>query len=143
MERRCKIKKTLIMNSLISITIYLKLVSAIFNENFISHWKIALQKLWKMFFFSSSKKLFSFSRYSDLCISVFPSFPPVSHCFKGWSNINLKVYNINCPNKNLTTHFVWYLKKEKRYGIETLCIDRVSNKEHFYGKVMQKICTKS
>ena len=32
------------------------------------------------------------------------------------------------------THFVWYLKKEKRYDIETLSIDRVLNKEHFYGK---------
>ena len=34
---------------------------------------IALQKLWKMLFISS-KKLFSFSRYSNFCISVFSSF---------------------------------------------------------------------
>ena len=34
---------------------------------------IALPKLWKMFFISS-KKLFSFSRYSSFC-SFFPSFP--------------------------------------------------------------------
>ena len=102
---------------------------------------IALQKLWKMFF-NPSKKLFSISRYSDFCISVFPSFPPVSPCFRGWSNINLKVYNvINCPNKNLITHFVWYLEKEKRYDIETLSTDRVLNKEHFYGKVMQNLAS--
>ena len=40
----------------------LKHVSAIFYQIFIYHQKIALQKIWKMFFISS-KKLFSFSRY--------------------------------------------------------------------------------
>ena len=66
------------------------------------------------------------------------------HCFRGCSKINLKVYNvINCLNKNLITHFVLYSKKEKSYGIETLSIDRVLNKEHFYGKILQKMCTKS
>ena len=50
----------------------LKLVSAIFYEIFISHQTIVLQKLRKMLFISS-KKLFSFSRYSHFCISVFPS----------------------------------------------------------------------
>ena len=49
---------------------------------------------------------------------------------------------INCLNKNFITHFVWYLKKEKQYDIETLVIDTVSNKEHFYGKIMQKMCIK-
>ena len=29
------------------------------------------------------------------------------------------------------------------YVIETLAIDRVLNTEHFYGKIMQKIYTKS
>ena len=37
------------------------------------HQMIALDKLWKMFFISS-KKLISFSRYSNFCI-FFPSFP--------------------------------------------------------------------
>ena len=46
-------------------------------------------------------------------------------------------------NKNLLTHFVWYLEKEKRFDIETLPIDIVLNKENFYGKIMQKISTKS
>ena len=46
----------------------LKLVSAIFYQIFILYRMIT--------FFISSKKLFSFSRYSDFSISVFPSFSP-------------------------------------------------------------------
>ena len=91
--------------------------------------------------FISSKKLFSFSRYLNFCI--FPLFLPVSLCVRAWSKINLEVYDIiNCLNNNLI-HLVWYLEKEKRYGIEILSIDRVLNNEHFYGKIMQKMCTKS
>ena len=57
--------------------------------------------------------------------------------------MNLKVYDvINCLNQNLT-HFDSYLEKEKRYDIKTMSIDRTLNKEHFYGKMMQKMCTKS
>ena len=41
---------------------------------------------------------------------------------------------MKCLNKNLITHFAWYLEKEKRYDIKTFSIDRVLNKEHFYGK---------
>ena len=54
----------------------LKLVSAIFYQSFIFHQMIAL-KNWKMLFVSS-KKHFSFSRYSNLCFFVFilPSFFP-------------------------------------------------------------------
>ena len=104
---------------------------------------IALQKLWKMFFISS-KKLFLFSRYLNFCISISHLFLLVSHCFRAWSKINLKVYDdINCLNKNLITRFVWYLENEERYDIVTMSIDRVLNRKHFYGKVMQKICTKS
>ena len=51
----------------------LKLVSAIFIKCFFFNQIVALQKLWKMLFISS-KKLFSFSRYSIFCISVLPSF---------------------------------------------------------------------
>ena len=46
---------------------------------------------------------------------------------------------MNCLNKNLITYFVWYLKKEKRYDIETLSIDRVLNKEHHAENVYQKL----
>ena len=40
------------------------------------------------------------------------------------------------------THFVWYCEKEKSYDNETLPIDRVVIKEHFYAKIMQKISTR-
>ena len=50
---------------------------------------------------------------------------------------------MNCLSMNLTTHFVLYLEKEIRCDIETLSINRELNKEHFHGKIMQKICTKS
>ena len=46
-------------------------------------------------------------------------------------------------NKNLITQFVWCLKKEKGCGTETFSIDRVLNKDYFYGKIMQKLCTKA
>ena len=118
---------------------FLKLFSAIFYQKFILHQMITLHKLWKMRFISS-KKLFSFSRYSN-----FPSFPlflPVSYCFRDCWNINLEVSDvINCLNKNLITHLVWYLEKEKRYDIETFSIVRLLNKEHFYEKIMQKMFT--
>ena len=122
---------------------YLKLASAIFHQIFIVHQMIALQKLRKMFLFH----LKSSFRPQDIQIFVFPSSPlflSVSHCFRGWPKINLRVYDIiNCLNKRLITHFVWYLGKEKRYDIETLSVDRVLNKEHFYVEIMQKMCTKS
>ena len=54
-------------------------------------------------------------------------------------NISLVVCDIiNWLNKNLLTHFVWFFGKEKRYGIATFSVDRVSNKNHFYGKIMHK-----
>ena len=116
---------------------YLKLVSAIFYQTFIFHHMIALRKLRRIFILS--KKLFSFLRYSNFCIFVFPYFLPVSHCFSSWSKKNLKIYDfMNCLNKNLITHFVWYLKKEIRCHIETLSIDRVLNKDIF----MDKSCWK-
>ena len=40
--------------------------------------------------------------------------------------INLKVHDIiNCLNKNSMTHFVWYLKKAKKYDIQTLSIESI------------------
>ena len=78
---------------------------------------------------------------------VFPS-SPIFLCqsllYRAWSKINLKVHDVmKCLNKNLITHFVWYLRKKKSYDIETLFIDRVLNKEHFSGRFMLKMCTKS
>ena len=113
------------------------------------HQMIALQKLWKMLSFSSKisyNHLHSF-RSQDIQIFVFLSFSfllPVNHCFRVCSQINLKVNDvINCLNKNLITHFVWYIKKEKRYAIETLSIDTKLNIKHFYGKIMLKMRTKA
>ena len=64
--------------------------------------------------FFSSKKLFLLSRYSNFTISFFPSFSLCKPCFRAWSKIHLKVYAvISCLNKNLVTHFVWYLQNEK------------------------------
>ena len=121
----------------------LKLVSAIFIKFLFFDQMIALQKLWKMLF-TSSKKLFCSQdiRFLYFCPSLF--FLPISHCFGGWLKINVKVHDvINCLNKNSIKHSVWYPENEKRYDIETLSIDGVSDKEHFYRKIMQKMCSKS
>ena len=128
-------------------------------EYLIHHFKACVCYFLTNFYFSPNdspsktmKDVFLFHlkssfRSRDIQVFVSPSSPfflPVSHCFRAWSKINLKVYDvIDCLNKNLITHFVWYLEKEKRYDIETLSIDGVLNKEHFYGKIMQKIFTKS
>ena len=94
--------------------------------------------------FISSTRLFSFPRCSNFCVSILPSFFPVDHCFRGWSKLILKVYDvINCLNKNLMTYFVWYLEKEKRYDIETLSIERVLNKRGFYKKSRRKPAPKA
>ena len=91
--------------------------------------------------------LFRFFRSQDIQIVVFLStslFPTVSHYSRRWSSTrNLKVYAvINWLKKNLKTHFVGYLEKESRSDIETWSIDRVLNKEQFYGKTMQKMRSK-
>ena len=97
-------------------------MTTIFSQFFIFHQMIALQKPWKRFFISS-KKLFSFSRYPFFLFSSYPFFSAVSHCLRGWSKKNLKVYDvINCLSKNLVTHFIWYLKKEIGYDIKILSI---------------------
>ena len=46
------------------------------------------------------------------------------------------------PKKKLNSTFC-FMPSERRYDIETLSTDRVLNKEHFYGRIMQKMCTKS
>ena len=96
-------------------------MSAIFHQIFIFRQMIALQKLWKMFFISS-KKLFSFLRYLNFCIFVFPSFFPCQPLVQRLNQENLKIYDvINC-----LTHQLW--------DIETLAIDRELYKEHFLWK---------
>ena len=51
-----------------------------FLSNFSFSPNDSASKTMKNIFFISSKKLFSFSRYSNFCIFVFLSFFPVSHC---------------------------------------------------------------
>ena len=99
-------------------------------------------KTMKMLFILS-ERLSLLLKYSSFQVFVFPSASllfPVSHCFRGWSKINLKVYDvINCLYKNLKITHVWYLQKEKRSDIETFSIYWVFNKEHFF---MEKSCRK-
>ena len=122
---------------------YLKVVSAIFYQIFFSLNDSPSKNVKNLFLFH----LKSSFRSRNIQIFVFlssPLFLPVSHCFRDWSNINLKVYDIiNCLKKILIINFVLYLQKEKRYDIETLSIDIVLNKEHFCGTIIQKLCTKS
>ena len=121
----------------------LKLVSAIFIKFLFFHQMISLQNHEKYFLFH----LKSYFHSRDIQIFVFlffPLFQPVGHCFRGWSKINLKVHDvINCLNKNSITHFVEIFWEGKRYYKETLSIDGVSDKKHFYRKIIQKICSKS
>ena len=94
----------------------------------------------KWWSFKNDEKCFLFHLKGSFCspdiqIFVFLSspvfFPAVSHCLRGWSKKNLKVYGvINYPSKNLRTHFVWYCESDT----ETLSIDRELSKEHFSRK---------
>ena len=124
-------------------SLYFKLVAAIF---FI----FAFFTKWQSF--KNDERYFLFHLKSsfpsrDNQIFVFPPSPiffPVCHCLRARPKINLKDSDvISCLNNKFMTHFVWYLEKEKRYDIETLAIDTVLNKEHFYEKIVQKMCTKS
>ena len=120
----------------------LKACVCYFHQMFIFSPNDSPSKNEKCFLFHLESYLFS--RYSKKIFLSFLLFLPVGHCFGGWLKRNLNIHHvINCLNKNSITHFVWYLEKEKRYDIETLSIDGVSDKEHFYRKIMQKICSKS
>ena len=120
-----------------------KFVSAIFYQIFIFHQMIAIQKLWKIIFVSSKKALFVLEifKFLYICPSLFFALSAIALEI---DSRKMLVYDVvNCLNKNLNTHYVWYLEKEIRCDIGTLSIDRVLNAEHFYGKIMQKMCTKS
>ena len=90
--------------------------------------------------FISSKNLFSFSGYSNFCITILPFFSPCQPVLQ--RIIEDKVYDvINCLNKNLIKYFVQYLEKEKRYDIETSSIDKL--RPTFLWKNHAEKCTKS
>ena len=89
------------------------------------------------------KALFVLEIFKFLYFHLLLFFSLSIHCFRASSKINLKVYEIiNCLNKNLIIHVVWYLEKKKRYVIETLSIDRVLNKDHFMEKSWRKCAPK-
>ena len=80
---------------------------------------VLLNKYEKCFLYHL-KSPFRCKIFKFLCFQLLLYFFPVSHWLRGWFKINLKVYDFSiCLNKNLMTHFVWYLEMEKRYYIET------------------------
>ena len=66
-------------------------------------------------------------------------------CGKKWMYIQMDRPKFIGPSQSMgpKTHTVWYLEKEGWPKIETWSIDRALNNEHFYGKSMQKRCTKN
>ena len=112
-----------------------------FLSNFYFSRNDSPSKTMKNVFYFIKKALFVLEIFKFLYFHL--TFFLSNHCFRGCSKINLQVYDvINCL-KNLITYFVWYFEKKKSYAIENLSIVRVLNKEHFYWKIMQKICNKS
>ena len=84
----------------------------------------------KWYPFKNYEKCFLFHlkssfRYRDIRIFIFPSSPlflPVSHCFRGCSKINLKVYDIiTCLNKNLLYHILFDILRRKKGITLKLC----------------------
>ena len=114
------------------------------------HVKACVHYFLSNFYFSSNdspsktmKNVFYFSfKFLYFCLPLFFSLSAIA------SGVDprkiLKIYDaINCLNKNLIIHFVWYIEKEVSCDIGTLSIDSQLNKEHFYEKIMQKMYTKS
>ena len=78
-----------------------------------SHQITALQKLLKMLFISP-KKLFSFSRYPNLCITVLPSFSDCWLLLQGMIKDKWHVYDIiNCLNRNCL-HILFEILRRKK-----------------------------
>ena len=87
-------------------------MSAIFYQIFIFQQLIPF-KYYEKCFLIDQKSPFSSRHIQIFLISYSPLSLTVSHCFRAWSKEHLKVYDVlNCLNKNLKTHFLWYLEKE-------------------------------
>ena len=93
--------------------------------------------------FVSSKKPFSFSRYWNFCISIFPTVFYLPLLYKMIGEDKPVCDIMYFLNKKLITHFVWYLENEKRYDIKILFIDRVLNPDHFVEKSCRKQAPKA
>ena len=87
----------------------LKLVSAIFLSIFHFSPNDSPSKTMKNVFFH----LKSYFHSQDIQIFVLlssPLFFPLSHCLRGWSKKNLKIYDIiNCLNKSFIYIFIYYI----------------------------------
>ena len=112
---------------------FIKACVRYFHQFFIFSPNDSPSKTLKNAFYFFKKALFVYEIFKFFCISAPPSFT----CRPLLCNVSI------CLSKNSITHFVWYPEKEKRYNIETLCIDGVSDNEHFYRKIMQKMSSKS
>ena len=116
-----------------------KFVSAIFYQIFIFHQMIAIQKLWKIIFVSSKKALFVLEifKFLYICPSLFFALSAIALEI---DSRKMLVYDVvNCLNKNLNTHYVWYLEKEIRCDIGTLSIDRAFLWKNHAENVHQKL----
>ena len=119
-------------------TFYLVLLQTL-GKKLILIWSLCLLCLFDLKIILFLFDLKSSFRYWDIQIFLFSSSPlffAISHCFRGWFKKNLKIYDvINCLNKNLIAHLVWYIEKEIRPpDIETLSTARILNTEHFAPK---------
>ena len=81
----------------------------------------------KLLPFKYYEKYFLFRLKSNFCSQVIETFVflsstiflPAGHCFRGWSKIILKIYDvINFLNENLITCCLWNLEKEKGMTIK-------------------------
>ena len=118
----------------------LKIVSPIFP--FLNK-MIALKELWKMLLKIIVRKLFSISRYSSFCISLFLSFSSCQPLLE--KMIQYKPEGLWCHQlaKQEFRNIIWYLEEEQWSDFEIWSIDRVLNKEHFYGKRCWKCAPKA
>ena len=83
-----------------------------FHQIFIFSPNDSSSKTMKNTFYFIKKGLFILEIFNFVFLS-FSFFLPVGHCFRGWSEINLKVHDaINCLDKNSKTHVIsWEGKK--------------------------------
>ena len=101
-------------------------------------------KIYERSFLFNLKNYFPSQAIQVFVFQSSPLYLPVTQCFRAWSKINIKFYDvINALNKNFIKQFVWHLEKKKRHHFEILAIDTALSKEHFYANFIQKMCTKN
>ena len=98
----------------------------------------SLSKSMKNNFYFIWKALFILEIFNFLYF-CFPLFLRMWVSFRGWSK---KIFKF-MTSQELNDKFCLISWEGNKCDIETLSIDRLLIKKHFYGKIMQKICTKS